>query len=344
VRLRAWYAEYVASLKAVELEEWLDLVLYRPLAFGVTKVVAPTPITPNQISVASLFFGLLAGWLLWVGSTEAALLAAGSYFVCNVLDCADGQLARLRGKPSPFGYIVDGSIDYLASVAVFVGMAHHLTLQRPGEHNWYVIATLAGLSYAWQCALLDRKRHEWSHRIYDKRRDTAAEIAFFKEHLLRYREQGSHRFERFLIWVYLTYMGVWTRLTPQNKNQTAAAKGQSPALWAESNRPVLRLALLLGPTFQMSLIMVCATLKSLHVYLFGALTLGNLIGLFVVAMNLASERKLSRLTPAAEAGTEGVSSSPAGRVDAREGVGRGVTKRTEAVRAPEDLGEELGAP
>ena len=141
---RAWYAEYVASLKAVELEEWLDLVLYRPLAFGVTKVVAPTPITPNQISVASLFFGLLAGWLLWVGSTEAALLAAGSYFVCNVLDCADGQLARLRGKPSPFGYIVDGSIDYLASVAVF-GQAHHLTLQRPGEHNWYLIGTLAGL-------------------------------------------------------------------------------------------------------------------------------------------------------------------------------------------------------
>jgi phosphatidylglycerophosphate synthase len=339
VRLRAWYAEYIASLKAVELEEWLDLVLYRPLAFLVTKVVAPTRITPNEISVASLFFGLLAGWLLWVGSTEAALLAAASYFICNVLDCADGQLARLRGKPSPFGYIVDGSIDYLASVAVFVGMAHHLTLQRPGEHNWYVIATAAGLSYAWQCALLDRKRHEWSHRIYDKRRDTAAEIDFFKEHLQRYRAEGSHRFDRFLIWVYLTYMGVWTRLTPQNEDQVPAEKGPSPALWAESNRPVLRLALLLGPTFQMTLIMVAATLKSLHIYLFGALTLGNLIGLFVVAMNVASQRRLSRLAPTERTGGDGASSSPAGRGDARDGFGRGVSKRTEAVRAP-----ELGAP
>jgi phosphatidylglycerophosphate synthase len=339
VRLRAWYAEYVASLKAVELEEWLDLVLYRPLAFLVTKVVAPTSITPNQISVASLFFGLLAGWLLWVGSTEAALLAAASYFVCNVLDCADGQLARLRGKPSPFGYIVDGSIDYLASIAVFVGMAHHLTVQRPGEHNWYVIATAAGLSYAWQCALLDRKRHEWSHRIYEKRRDTAAEIAFFKEHLLLYREQRSHRFDRLLIWIYLTYMGVWTRLTPQNKNQAAAAKEPKPHLWAESNRPVLRLALLLGPTFQMSLIMVCATLKSLHIYLFGALTLGNLIGLFVVAMNLASQRRLSRLAPTERTGVDGASNSTGARSDARDGFGRGVSKRTEAVRAP-----ELGAP
>jgi phosphatidylglycerophosphate synthase len=337
VRLRVWYAEYIASLKAVELEEWLDLVLYRPLAFLVTKVVAPTRITPNQISVASLFFGLLAGWMLWVGSTEAALLAAASYFVCNVLDCADGQLARLRGKPSPFGYIVDGSIDYLASVAVFVGMAHHLTLQRPGEHNWYVIATAAGLSYAWQCALLDRKRHEWSHRIYDKRRDTAAEIDFFKEHLLRYRAEGSHRFDRFLIWVYLTYMGVWTRLTPQNEDQLPVEKGPSPAFWAESNRPVLRLALLLGPTFQMTLIMVSATLKSLHIYLFGALTLGNLIGFFVVAMNIASQRRLSRMATEPTGANSGSGSLDA-RSDVREGLGRGVAKGAGTVRASEELG------
>jgi phosphatidylglycerophosphate synthase len=336
VRLRAWFAEYVASLKAVELEEWLDLVLYRPLAFLVTKVVAPTSITPNQISVASLLFGLLAGWLLWNGSTEAAVLAAVSYFVCNVLDCADGQLARLRGKPSPFGYIVDGSIDYLASVAVFVGMAHHLTVQRPGEYNWYVIAMAAGLSYAWQCALLDRKRHEWSNRVYGKRRDTAAEIEFFKEHLLRYRAEGSRHFDRFLIWVYLTYMGVWTRLTPKNEEAALSERGPDPVSWAEGNRPVLRLALLLGPTFQMSLIMVCAVVKSLHIYLFGALTLGNLIGLFVVALNLATQKRLAELVPAIQAAEHGASGARLAR-DEERGLGGGVTKRSETVGASPEM-------
>jgi phosphatidylglycerophosphate synthase len=305
VRLRSWYTEYVASLKAVELEEWLDLVLYRPLAFAVTKLVAPTRITPNQISVASLFFGLLAGWLLWVGSTEAALLAAASYFTCNVLDCADGQLARLRGKPSPFGYIVDGSIDYLASAAVFVGMAHHLSIQRPGEYNWYLVATAAGLCYAWQCALLDRKRHEWSAHVYNKRSNTAAEIEFFKQHLHQYRAERSHHFDRVLIWIYLTYMGVWTRLTPQNEAKVEARREPDPAVWAALNRPVLRLALLLGPTFQMSLIMFSAVTASLHVYLFGVLTLGNLVGFCVVAMNLAVRSRLARLAPAGPRPLEG---------------------------------------
>jgi phosphatidylglycerophosphate synthase len=333
VRLRTWYSEYVASLKAVELEEWLDLVLYRPLAFAVTKLVAPTPITPNQISVASLCFGLLAGWLLWVGSTEAALLAAASYFTCNVLDCADGQLARLRGKPSPFGYIVDGSIDYLASAAVFVGMAHHLTLQRPGEHNWYLVSTAAGLCYAWQCALLDRKRHEWSHHVYGKRSNTAAEIAFFKEHLQRYRAERSHHFDRLLIWIYLTYMGVWTRLTPQNDKRAESRREPNPALWAGLNRPVLRLALLLGPTFQMSLIMFAAASNAVHIYLFGVLTLGNLIGLFVVAMNLAARSRLARLAPAEPAPAEGAGAWGVPREET--GIGRGVAKRSGAVPASE---------
>jgi hypothetical protein len=297
-RLRTWYAEYTGSLKAVEMEEALDLVVYRPLAFLLTKLVYPTPITPNQISVVSLVFGLLAGYFFWLGNPSSGVLAAGAYFLCNVLDCADGQLARLRGKPSPFGYIVDGSIDYLASVAVFVGMSHGLVLQRPTEQNWWVIGTIAGVCYAWQCAILDRKRHEWAFHVYDRRRDTEAEIAFFKEHLERYRRDGNHHFDRLLIWIYFTYMGIWTRLTPKEAANGAGANARLPpdsSPWAEYNRPVLRMALLMGPTTQMTLIMLAGITNRADLYLYGTLLVGNSYALVVLAAQWNANHKLARV-------------------------------------------------
>src|SRR4051812_11480973 len=95
-----WREEYQRTLKALETEEPLDLLVYRPLAFGLAKVLARTPATANHVSLMSLGFGMLAGALLWQGTPAMAALAAGSYFLCNVFDCADGQLARMKGTSS----------------------------------------------------------------------------------------------------------------------------------------------------------------------------------------------------------------------------------------------------
>jgi len=293
---RKFLADYKSTLKAVEAEELLDLIVYRPLAFVVTRLCYRTPITPNQISVASLGFGLLAGYLFWVGSPVAGLLAAASYFTCNVLDCADGQLARMRGTSSPFGFAVDGSIDYLASAAVFVGMAHHLVVQRPGEYNWWWVATAAGLLYAWQCAILDRKRHDWLHRVHGRRRDTSEEIAWMKEHLERYRKERSHAFERLLIWIYLAYMGVWTRLAAGKQKHDQALPPQK--LWAECQRPVLRMALWMGPTTQMSLIMLAGLTNRVDWFLWGSLVLGNGYAILVLLVQWRANEKLKRLLAA----------------------------------------------
>jgi phosphatidylglycerophosphate synthase len=286
--------DYTRSLKAIEIEEALDLVLYRPLAFVLARLSNPTPITPNQISVASLGFGLLTGWLFAAGTPEAGVMAALCYFLCNTLDCADGQLARLRGKPSPFGYIVDGSIDYVASVAVFVGIAYNLTAQRAGEHNWWLISTAAGLSCAWQCAIVDRKRMEWEHRVYGKRSDPARTERFFAAHLELYRQQGGHALDRCMIRAYLLYSRLCARLIPRQHEEPGDA-GHGTDAWASYNRPVLRLALWMGPSTQMSLIMLAGALNRLDLYLWGVLLVGNLHALFVVLAQRHADDKLARV-------------------------------------------------
>jgi len=119
--------QYKASLKAIEAEETFDLIIYRPLAFLFVKATYGIDLTPNQVSVAAMFIGVLGGVLFGCGSYTCIAAGAACYFLSNVLDCADGQIARLKKNGSRIGRIVDGFIDYVVSISVFLGIAISLT-------------------------------------------------------------------------------------------------------------------------------------------------------------------------------------------------------------------------
>jgi phosphatidylglycerophosphate synthase len=296
--LSSWQAEYRRSLKALETEEPLDLLIYRPLAFVVAKVFARTSVTANHVSLASLFCGLLSGVLFWQGSHRLAVLAAGTYFLCNVLDCADGQLARIKGSSSPLGYIVDGSIDYLATIAVFLGMGHSMALAQPeNAGRWWLIATAWICSYGWQCALLDRKRHEWMARVYKRRSDPEKEIVEFRRQAEVWRQEGTNLGGRALIALYLFNKVSWARIIP-SADPTPPAD-EDTVRWAELNRPVLRMAVMIGSTMQMTLIMIAALANRFDLMLWTTLTLGNVWGIMTLVLERQAAQKLAE-SPRAE--------------------------------------------
>ena len=77
-------------------------------------------LTPNLITL--LGFGVCAGAAYLVGS--GWLLAGGIVFlVGGGLDLFDGALARLTGKASPFGALMDSVFDRLGEASLFVGLA-----------------------------------------------------------------------------------------------------------------------------------------------------------------------------------------------------------------------------
>ena len=52
---------YRDSLKSLDTEEHIDLYFYRPLGFAWAKLAAKLGVTPNVITVASIFLGIGAG-------------------------------------------------------------------------------------------------------------------------------------------------------------------------------------------------------------------------------------------------------------------------------------------
>ena len=76
--------------------------------------------TPNIVTILGFSVSVAAAALVGSGF----LLAGGAVFlVGSVLDLMDGALARLTGKTTRFGALLDSVMDRLGEAALFLGMA-----------------------------------------------------------------------------------------------------------------------------------------------------------------------------------------------------------------------------
>ncbi len=146
--------EYEASLKSIETENKLDRVFYRPIGFRIAYALKNTGITPNQITIISIFVGALTGWLFYHEGLAYAIAGILVLVFANILDCVDGQLARLTGIKSPVGRILDGMAGDVWFASIYIGFALRLTYEH-GTPWFFALAVLSGLSHLMQANITD---------------------------------------------------------------------------------------------------------------------------------------------------------------------------------------------
>jgi len=144
----------VYASKGPVVEEWADRRFFRPAGWRIATWLMPTRISPDAVTFASLVLGILAGHLFWYRS---AWINAGGvllFILSDVLDSADGQLARLRGTSTRMGRILDG----LADAGRFVSLYGHLGARLyAAGWGWQgpALALAALLSHSYQAAAAD---------------------------------------------------------------------------------------------------------------------------------------------------------------------------------------------
>jgi phosphatidylglycerophosphate synthase len=87
-----------------------------------TRRLARTWLTPNQVSLASLAVGLGAIWCFWNASPGSAALGVVLYAIACVVDHADGELARLTFQESHAGALLDWAIDTVIHSTLILAM------------------------------------------------------------------------------------------------------------------------------------------------------------------------------------------------------------------------------
>lgn len=101
-------------------------------AAAFTRRLAATSVTPNQISIASIFVASIAGVAFWAAGTaeeflpRALLLVAAAAFcqlrlLCNLLD---GMVAVEAGKATPDGAFWNELPDRVSDLVIFAGIGY----------------------------------------------------------------------------------------------------------------------------------------------------------------------------------------------------------------------------
>jgi phosphatidylglycerophosphate synthase len=116
----------------------------RPLAAVLLVPLRATPITPNQITLLTLVVFAGGAVLLALGAGWRNLVIAAAIIELSyVLDCADGQLARLRGTSSPVGAHLDFLMDELKAFLLIAGVGIRLWMAT--ARPWWLVEALLGL-------------------------------------------------------------------------------------------------------------------------------------------------------------------------------------------------------
>jgi phosphatidylglycerophosphate synthase len=123
--------------------EWIS----RPPAAVLVWMLKGTAVTPNQVSflaitVAAGGCATMISWRTWLGLVVAGLLLQLAY----IIDCVDGQLARLKSMTSPVGALLDFMLDEVKAFLVIASAATRLYLQSH-DPKWLLIG-LGGLFVA----------------------------------------------------------------------------------------------------------------------------------------------------------------------------------------------------
>jgi phosphatidylglycerophosphate synthase len=149
-----------ATLKAREVEETLDVYFYRPLGYVVARIGYALGISPNSVTIGGMLLGLVGSHFFLHPSLSLNMWGMALLIVAETFDAADGQLARMSGRFSPVGRILDG----LGSNVIFVSIYVHLWLRLSAVFGrlWPTIAVLAaGISHSLQCAVADYYRNAY---------------------------------------------------------------------------------------------------------------------------------------------------------------------------------------
>jgi phosphatidylglycerophosphate synthase len=127
--------------------EWIS----RPPAALLVWMLKGTRVTPNQVSflaiaVAAGGCAMLVLWRTWIGLGAAGLTLQLAY----VIDCVDGQLARIKSMASPVGALLDFMLDEVKAFMVIAAASARLYLQSPNttEGPRWLLIGLAGLAVA----------------------------------------------------------------------------------------------------------------------------------------------------------------------------------------------------
>ncbi|MDH6354911.1 hypothetical protein M2132_001246 [Dysgonomonas sp. PH5-45] len=202
-----------STLKSSDTEEPIDIYFYRPIGYRWALLFQKLGITPNAVTIASIFLGVGSGVCFYFeGNIWITLLGILLLVWANSYDSADGQLARMTQNFSPLGRILDGFAGDLWFASIYIAIC----LRLMPEWGWWIwgFAAIAGLCHSKQASMADYYRN--IHLLFLKGK-SGSELDNSKEIEARYKSLSwaKNSFSKLVAFFYGSYTRGQENWTPR---------------------------------------------------------------------------------------------------------------------------------
>ena len=138
------------------------------LALLFVRPLVNTPVTPNHLTTLRLITGLMACYCFATGERDLVIWGGWIWVVSAFLDRADGELARVSGKTSPWGHKFDMFCDSAITSLFFV--AGGVGLRNTDLGEWAIVMGVAGglgvLAAEYFAEQIDKRNDDPDDRAY----------------------------------------------------------------------------------------------------------------------------------------------------------------------------------
>ena len=266
---------YERSVKSDVSDELINVYVLRPIAGLIVRLLYNTRVTPNQVTVASTLVGLAAAVFYLQGEARMTAIAGLLVTLKDLLDSADGQLARAKQQYTRVGRFLDSIGDVVVDAAVF-GAIGWVLADASGK-LWFL--ALAGLGFA---GITLRVSYHVFYQTSYLHLEDKYQINRVTEELTQDDLEGD-RSARALQRVFQFIYGWQDRLMVRIDAWCRREREDEQFLigWY-SDAPGLRISGFLGMGTELLLLTVCSVLNELELYLFLNVMLMN--GIFVLSL------------------------------------------------------------
>lgn len=261
-----------ASMKSKDTEEWLDVYFTRPIGLVFALFWNKLGVHPNTITILSIFLGVGAGFMfyhtdLWHNIAGVLLL-----MFANFCDSTDGQMARLTGKKTLIGRMLDGFSGDLWFFAIYAALCLRMQGQTiPGTTtHWgigiWVLAFVAGvMCHSPQSSLADYYRQ--IHLFFLKGKE-GSELDNYRQQRAVYESLPRERWlDRLFYYNYANYCKSQEKRTPrfqeffrryaEVREAGRSEAGEVSRRFLDGSRPLMKFTNIL--TFNVRAITIYAT-------------------------------------------------------------------------------------
>lgn len=209
-------------MKSTDTEGAFELYVTRTPGYLWALLFRSLGIHPIAVTLLSIVIGAASGYFFYFDSLSMNAIGMLLLVWANWYDCADGQLARMTGKKTLIGRILDGFAGDVWFFCIYLAIALRLTHAWTGFLPWleqdawvWALMAWAGLHcHSRQCALADyyRNIHLWF--LLGKQGSELATSQQEKQEMQSMSWMSRDWFHKLYLFLYIKYTRAQEKQTP----------------------------------------------------------------------------------------------------------------------------------